>query len=341
MYQLPAVDDTLVWDAWLSLYRVPALSVALELDIFESLDALPDTAEGLAARRNFDPRGLRALLPMLAQLGFLVAHDSCYQLSEAGRQYMLKASPFSWEGVFRRLSGTLAAHKLLLETINLERAHAARNRPADGWESGHVDMEMAREVTAFMHSHSAPAALGLTRTCDLAGIRRLLDVGGGSGCFSIAMAQQNPGLHCTVMELPTICELARGYIADGDVTTQVDTVSVDMFRQDWPRGYDAHFFSNIFHDWSVETCVELATSSYAALEKGGRILLHEMLLDDSCNGPAPAVAFSLLMAMGTKGQQFSLPQLRAILEAVGFRAVTCQPSYGHYSLITAYKAPNR
>lgn len=335
--QVPVVDDTLVWDAWLAMYKVPALSVALELDIFESLDAQPDTPDGLAARRDFDARGLRALLPMLMQLGFLAQHGGLYQLTEAGRQYMLKGSPFCWGGLFKRLSATMVAHKLLLETINMERARAAKNRPADGWESGHVDMPLARDVTAFMHSHSAPAAYGMARTCDFSGIRKVLDVGGGSGCFSIALAGLRPDVYCSVMELPTICELAQQYIEAAGVTAQVDTITVDMFRQPWPLGFDAHFFSNIFHDWSVETCIELAKKSHAALPEGGSILLHEMLLDDSGTAPSPAVAFSLLMAMGTKGQQFTFPQLREILEAAGFSKVSCQHSYGYYSLVRAVK----
>lgn len=335
--QVPVVDDTLVWDAWLAMYKVPALSVALELDIFESLDAQPDSPEGLAQRRDFDARGLRALLPMLMHLGFLALHGGLYQLTEAGRQYMLKSSAFCWNGLLKRLSATMAAHKLLLETINKERARAAKNRPVDGWESGHVDMPLARDVTAFMHSHSAPAAHGMARTCDFSGIRKVLDVGGGSGCFSIALAGVRPDIYCSVMELPTICELAQKYIEDAGVTAQVDTIIVDMFRQSWPLGYDAHFFSNVFHDWSVETCIELARKSHAALPPGGSILLHEMLLDDSGTGPAHAVAFSLLMAMGTLGQQFTLAQLREILETAGFRDVSWQHSYGYYSLVRAVK----
>ncbi len=90
--QLPVVDDTLAWNALLDLYKVPALSVAIELGIFESLDAQPDSAEGLAARRGYDVRGLRALLPMLMHLGFLCEHGGRYQLNEAGKQYMLKGS---------------------------------------------------------------------------------------------------------------------------------------------------------------------------------------------------------------------------------------------------------
>ncbi|MES2623775.1 MAG: methyltransferase [Pseudomonadota bacterium] len=336
-YQLPVVDDTLVWDAWLALYKVPAISVALELEIFESLDAMPASAGELAERRGFNERGLKALLPMLKQLGFLMQHGAVYQLSEAGRHYMLKSSAFYWGGVFTRLAPTIVAHKLLLETVNNERENAAKNRPADGWESGHVDMEMARQVTAFMHSHSVPAAVGMTHTCDFSGVRRVLDVGGGSGCFSIALARRYPTISCTIMELPTICTLAQQYVADAGVDAQIDTVTVDMFRQDWPKGYDAHFFSNIFHDWSIETCVELAKKSYAALAPGGCILLHEMLLDDNGTEPGPAVAFSLLMAMGTKGQQFTFAQLAEILQAAGFIDITWQQSYGYYSLVKAGK----
>lgn len=336
-FQLPVVDDTLVWNAFLDVYKVPALAVAIELEIFESLDAQPDSPEGLAERRDFDPRGLRALLPMLMQLGFLREHGGRYQLNEAGRQYMLKGSPYFWGHVFSRVGKTLGPTQLLRETINRERERAAKTRPADGWEDGHVDMEVARTVTAFMHSHSMPAAVGMTHTCDFSTLRRVLDVGGGSGCFSIALAAALPELRCTVMELPTICTLAMEYIAEAGLSDRIDTVTVDMFRAAWPEGYDAHFFSNIFHDWSFETCLQLARSSHAALPPGGRILLHEMLLDDSCTAPAPAVAFSLLMAMGTKGQQFSFPQLQDLLQQAGFKRVSCQPSYGYYSIVTGEK----
>lgn len=336
-HQLPAVDDTLVWDAWLALYQVPAISVALELDIFESLDAMPASPTELAERRGFNERGLKALLPMLMQLGLLVQHGGVYQLSEAGRHYMLKDSPFFWGGVFDRLAKTIAAHHLLLETIANARAEAANERPVNGWESGHVDMAMAREVTAFMHSHSAAAAAGMVQACDFSALRRVLDVGGGSGCFSIALARRYDTLNCTVMDLPTICELAERYIEEAELEAQIDTVAVDMFRQRWPEGYDAHFFSNIFHDWSMETCLELARKSYAALPKGGCILLHEMLLDDSATAPAPAVAFSLLMALGTQGQQFTFMQLADILQQAGFINVSWQPSHGYYSLVSAEK----
>ncbi len=337
-FELPVVDDRAAWNAYLDVYKVPALAAALELDIFESLDAQPDSPEGLAARRDFDLRALRALLPYLVHLGFLCSHAGLYQLNAAGRHYMLKSSAYFWGHLYKVQAATLGPTKLLIETLNRQRERAASHqRPVDSWAAGQVDMELARSETAYMHSHSMPAAVGMTHTFDFSRDRRVLDIGGGSGCFSIALAAADPERRCTIMELPTICVLAKEYIAAAGLSDRVDTVSVDMFREAWPSGYDAHFFSNVFHDWDFPTCLQLARSSHAALPPGGRILLHEMLLDDSGTGPEPAVAFSLLMALATKGQQFSFPQLKELLEQAGFRNVSCRPTYGYYSIVSAEK----
>jgi hypothetical protein len=334
---LPPVSDTCVWDTWMTMYQVPAVAVAMDLGIFDALHQQPASADSLADRLDFDVRGLNALLPLLKHMGYLLHHDNCYSLSEAARYYMTSSSPFSWRGLFTRVGKTMGPYKLLLETINKDRENAEKNRPADGWESGHVDMELARTVTAFMHSHSIASAIGMTHSYDFSNTRRMLDVGGGSGCFSIALAQASSEVRCTIMELPTICELATEYIREAGVEQQVDTTVVDMFRESWPEGYDTHFFSNIFHDWSPETCLEIARSSFRALTPGGRIMLHEMLLDDSGVSPPHTVTFSLLMAMGTKGQQFSFPQLRDLLSQAGFTDITWQPSYGYYSIVTGFK----
>jgi 3-hydroxy-5-methyl-1-naphthoate 3-O-methyltransferase len=203
--ELPPEDDKLVWDAWLSLYQLPSISVALELDIFESLLKQPASPTILASRMNYSERALIALLAMLKSLGFLIRKGEYYHLTDVAQSYFIKSSPYFWGGLFKRVSATIVPHKLLLEAVTNSQQESDIIRPADGWESGHVEMELARAVTAFMHSHSMVAAVGMTKNCDFSGIAKLLDVGGGSACFSIALALENPEMTCTVMELPAIC----------------------------------------------------------------------------------------------------------------------------------------
>jgi cyclopropane fatty-acyl-phospholipid synthase-like methyltransferase len=164
-----------------------------------------------------------------------------------------------------------------------------------------------------------------------------LDVGGGSGCFMTAIAQAHPKLKATVMELGTMCDVAAQYVAAAGVQSQVDTKAVDMFREPWPKGYDAVFFSNIWHDWNFRTCAWLAARAYEALPRGGRIMLHEALLDDDGGGPPTTAAFSMLMLLATQGQQFTFAELKALLEKAGFENIETRQTAGYYSITTGYK----
>src|SRR5690606_41658506 len=160
--------------------------------------------------------------------------------------------------------------------------------------------------------------------------------GGGPGGFSVEMARAWPELAATVLEIGTICVEASRYIAAAGIGSRVNTHAANMFTQPWPQGFDAHFFSNIFHDWSEDTCRLLARKSFEALPPGGRILLHEVLMDDEGTGPWPAAAFSLLMLIGTRGRQFTLAELRGFLGAAGFEDVeAASTGGGYYSLVSA------
>jgi acetylserotonin N-methyltransferase len=338
----PIGDDKLIWDLWLSCVWVPTITAARETGIFPALAREPADADTLAARQDLNPRAVRAVLSMLASLGLLVKREGRYGITETTRHYLLADSPYYWGGLLSVWQERLSWHADLVALLRGEpaarRTHAGEEKlPSDAWAEGRIDMLMAQRVARLMHAHSATAAQGAARDRDWKGVQRLLDVGGGSGCFSIAIAQHHPHIHCTVMDLPAMCDAAQEYIDEAEMVERVDTVAVDMFRQPWPQGYDALFFSNVFHDWSAATCLDLARKAFAALPKGGRIMLHEILLDDHGDGPRTAAAFSVLMLLGTEGQQFTFRELREILEQAGFKNVTVTMTHSYYSLVQGFK----
>jgi predicted O-methyltransferase YrrM len=338
-YELPPCQDRQIWDIWLSMQQLPAMAVADELGVFHAIEEKPATAHETAQRLGLNRRASEVLFAMLAALGLTSVCDGRHELSDLSRTYLLPRSPYYWGPLLRSLGVAPKQRGDLLRALRAadDAAAAIPGVPSEAWQRGHIDRAQAELVSRIMHCHSLPAALAVARSPKLQGIARLMDVGGGSGCFSIAMAQHLPDIRCSVLELPAMCEITRGYIEQGGVSDRVDALPRDMFRQAWSEGYDCVFLSNVFHDWDAEANLVLARRAYEVLPPGGQILLHEMLLNDAGPGPLTTASFSMLMLVGTRGRQYSFGELQPILASAGFEEIAVHPSYGYYSLVSGRK----
>ena len=205
------------------------------------------------------------------------------------------------------------------------------------WKESELSVDRVQDGVRTMHGLSFAAAVGMARIVDFSGVHRLLDIAGGAGGFSIALAQHYPDLRCTVLELPAVCQLTHDYIGRYGVEGRVDTLALNMFFETWPTGYDAVFFSCVLHDWDLEHRTELIQRAHAALPSGGRIFIHEMLLTDAGDGPLAPALYSLSMRIGTLGKQFTAPELRGALERAGFGDVTVTNTFGDFSVVSAQK----
>jgi 3-hydroxy-5-methyl-1-naphthoate 3-O-methyltransferase len=318
---------------WLSQYRLPVLLVADELGLFSLLRDRPSDADAVGARLELTPRSVEALLAVLAASDLVVKRLGLFHLTDVARTYVLPDSAFYWLPMLRAVGTAQSSADVLMESVRSEHL-GPDERISKRWVRGEMSPDDARGSNQRMHSHSLPAAIGLARNGDFHGVRRLLDVAGGSGCFSIALAQRYPSLRCTIAELPVVAADTRTYIARYQCEDRVDTYPFNMFSDPWPTGYDAIFFSNVFHDWDAPSRAELTARSFAALPPGGRIYLHEMLLNDTSDGPLPPALFSIMM-LGIRGKQFSAPELHTQLSAAGFANTTVTPTYAYHSLVSA------
>jgi predicted O-methyltransferase YrrM len=334
--ELPSTDDKRLWDVWMSYYHFPTLTVADELGLFGVLEKAPLSADEIAKAMNLSPRATEALSGVMAALGFLVQHHGRFHLTDTARNFLLPSSPTYWGGMLHFARGVPVTHEALLTALRKDRPRGGTME--EMWEEHEMEPEKAKAFTAAMHNRSFHLGVAAAlRVPEFSGIRRLLDVAGGSGCFSIALAQRHPNIRCTVMELRQVAALAREYIAEHGLGDRVDTLVANMFRDPWPAGYDAAFFSNIYHDWDRAECLHLTRRAFEALPKGGRIFIHELLLADTKDAPLTGVSDSMVMMLFTAGKQRTLGEFESILTEAGFRDVATVPTYGYYSVVHARK----
>jgi O-methyltransferase domain len=308
---------------------------AEQLGLFECLRHGPATLQQLCDRLGLLRRSAAALTATLSAAGFLVQHGDEFQLTQTARLYLLRDSEFYWVPMLGAAGYGQMTTEALMRSLRTENL-GEDDRVTRRWERGEMSAHDARAANERFHSHSFPSALGLARNHNFGDVQRLLEVAGGSGCYSIALAMQHSNLRCTVADLPPVAADARTYVERFNCHDRVDTHGFNMFTDPWPDGYDAVLMTNVLHDWDSDRRRQLAKFAFDALPKGGRMFIHEILLNDAQDGPLAAALFSVMM-LGTRGKQLSFLELEELAREAGFAEVEVKHTYGYYSLFTATK----
>jgi hypothetical protein len=335
----PTCGPDSIWEATLAPYYFPTLLVADEIGLFEQLDSKPSTADEVAAHYEISPHAAEALLGVLAAKGHLIQHNGRFHLTGSSREFLLPGQPYYCGAALELRRTRPIDHTIIKEILFRKRtAEAPVLFDTEMWKDSEAHIERHKASTASMHALFFPAAMAVAQHGNFEAVRSLLDIAGGSGCFSIALAMKYPELKLAVMELPAICALVTEYAMKFGVSDRIAPVAGDMFHSPFPKGHDAHFYSNVFHDWDAERCRFLAAKSFEALPAGGRIYLHESLLNDTHDGPPLVTFYSMNMARVTEyGKQYSAPDFAGFLRDAGFTDVRVTQTYSIFSLVSARK----
>lgn len=288
-----------------------ALHAGVKLGVFTPLAGAPMTTQELAGRIDCDARGLAMLLNALTALGLL---------DKKGESFV--ATPFSAEFLSRSSAGYLGHiimhhHHLMAGWANLDQAIKAGAPIRE--RASHEDAAEARESFLMgMFNLAMLMAPKIVPNIDLAGRRRLLDLGGGPGTYAIHFCQHNPQLKAVICDLPTTREFAEQTVERFGLSGQINFVSRDFESEVLPDGFDVAWLSHILHGIGPRSCAELLKKTMAALEPGGLILIQEFVLEDTRDAPVFPALFSLNMLLGTpEGQSYSERELINMLTAAG------------------------
>lgn len=327
------IDDKRVYDAYIAGRRSAAIAAAVRAGLFDLLAGADGatTEEQVRESMGWSPRGTRSMLDALTAMGFVEAVPGGFRPSPDACAYLTRGAEGSLWGLIDMEVDSFLSPAALLRSLEADRATVYGDE--DPWEAHGADPERARAFTAAMHSVSARPAAGVAERVDLAGTRRLLDVGGGSGALAIALAEANPALECVIWDIPAVCPLADEYVAAAGCSERVRSLPGDMFAEPFPPGFDAVLLSQILHDWSFETGATLVGKAFDALPSGGRLLVHEKFVEDDGSGPLANQLVHLDMLVWTEGQQYRVSELTELLERTGFVGVERVRTAGYWSVV--------
>jgi SAM-dependent methyltransferase len=309
-----------------------ALFAALDMDLFGELAGSPKSLETLAHDTGLAPGRLRALLTACVALGLLSRDGDRYANAPASDMYLVRTSPAYFGDYFRfQVSRQIYPTLLHLDA-------ALRGERVDFYASLR-DPEEASAFTRAQHSGSLGPAHVVANIVDLAGARRLLDVAGGSGAFSIVLCERAPELRSTIIEFATVAAIGRALVRGRGLDERIEFLEGDAREIDWPGGNDLLLMSYLLSAVAEFSAHELLGKAYKALRPGGRLLIHDFVVDDDETGP-PLAALWLLNAVTIDVDVATLTPgwLSAAARRAGFEDARLAPVVpGTTRLLTAWR----
>jgi len=304
-----------------AFYESALLFAAIDIGVFEVLAREGETGVGeVAEELGCSARGLRLLLDACVATGLLEKRGEAYRNSREAAMYLVPGVPSDLSRAIRYNRDVYAAWGKLTEMVRT-------GRPVEA-PSLHLGDDSARTRTFVMSMHSR--ALGMGRAVvphvELAGCEKLLDIGGGPGTYSVLLAQANPGLTCTVMDLPDVVAIARELIERQRMGDRVRTLAGSYRESAFPEGQDAVIFFGVLHQESAESVQALLRKAYGALNPGGVLYVMDMMTGPDRAHPPFSALFAVNMALTTDhGWVFSDAELIAWLTAAGFERAGVKP----------------
>jgi (2Fe-2S) ferredoxin/predicted O-methyltransferase YrrM len=291
-----------------------AILTALELDVFTAVGD-EGSAEAVAGRIGTDARATEMLLNAATSMGLLVKQDGTFRNTPATARYFVATSPDNARPALLHTAHLWSRWSNLTDCVRAGTAVGPQEIAARG-------LDWTEAFIAAMHRNASERAPQVVQAVGTNGIRRMLDVGGGSGAYSIAFAKADPALTSEILDLEAVAPIAQRHIQKAGVSERVSTRVGDLRSDPLGQGYDLVFVSAICHMLGPDENRDLLERCHRALASGGRMVIQDFILEPDKTAPKWGALFALNMLVGTRaGSSYSEDEYTRWLEGAGFRNI--------------------
>ncbi|MDQ1256349.1 MAG: Methyltransferase protein [Candidatus Hydrogenedentes bacterium] len=290
--------------------RSQILFVANDANVFALLEE-ERSADEMAARVGWDPRGARMLLDGLVALELVEKREGLYRNAPLASACLVPGKIGYQGNIVRHQRNGMAAWMQLDESVRTGQAAASERKERTPAEL--LDFILGMKDIGQL---SAQEMLGVV---DCSRYRHMLDLGGGPASYAIAFLHAYPGMRATVFDRPEVLDIAREEVAAAGLDGRFGYIGGDMEYDALGSGYDLILMSNIVHSMGSETNRAIVQKCFGALEPGGRFIIKDFIVENDRSGPPFSLIFALRMLLNSgAGDTYTYDEVASWTHDAGF-----------------------
>jgi 2-polyprenyl-3-methyl-5-hydroxy-6-metoxy-1,4-benzoquinol methylase len=297
------------------------VKTALELDLFSTVGKGHHTLESISAATQCSERGMRILLDALCPLGLLSKSGNEYTLAPTAEAFLVRGKPsycadtyLTWWQNRNRMIENLKTGTASLDLSGPDAGEFWANYTAQELVTWPQIAEKARQnwETLEVDRETMP---GL----------HILDVACGSGAKSFVLAQDDPGVHVTALDLPQVVEVSAKVAEVMRVAQQVSFLPGNMMTTQLPSNqFDIVRFGAILYYFNPDQVKVVLHKAHGALRPNGLVVIGTLVADEErCRSEMALLGAVELFNVAPHSHVYSFSEYKAFLEATGFSEVLC------------------
>ncbi len=288
---------------------------AVELKLFDWLEKNPQAArDDISSALNINGMFMRSYLQALMDMGMLACDDDRYRNTAMASAILVSSSPRYQGGWLKGISAQHSKWSNLSGTL-------MKDAPPKGSSHAGLDREFIQALGQRSLRGELQTVAQAVRAWDgFTSARRLLDVGGGHGLYSIALCQANPGLKATVLDKPHVTEFTLDNIEEYRMGDQVDVQGGDVTVDEFGSGYDIVMISHLLYKFRKDLPAIFQRAANC-LNPGGLLVSNHWFCSPGCGMPDGGIV-ELDKSLQSFGHPLCHPEdFNASLASCGFTLV--------------------
>lgn len=311
------------------------LEAAIRNKVFDTIDAGPKTVDEVAAATGASKRGLHAIMNALVGFELLKKTDGHYELTPESAAFLVSTKPSFQGGMAAHTSKQLIPHWLQLSEVVATGKPASSVNRSDGGEA--FFQELVGNIFNMSYAPAKALAAHLALGEDGPPVR-VLDLGAGSGVWSIAVAQSSPRARVTAVDWPGVLPITKKTADRFGVGDRYTVIAGDLGSVEFGKDHNVILIGHILHSEGMERSKKLLRKCFDALAPGGTIAIQEFLVKPDRSGPAMSLIFAVNMLVNTDtGDTWSFEEISGWLTEAGFTNARTLDAPGPSPLILATK----
>lgn len=316
----PATTDA-AFDLMDSYLTSAALGAAVELGLFWLLAEQPLDAADVAQELGIPTNRCRYWLQLLSSIGLVEQVSNGYAPSATAQTAILDAySQETWSFLAQEARQRFPlVRDLALHIREPGSVWAAQGLTAPDYYAQIVESpERARRFTRMLYEIHLPYADELAQCLDMSGVRRLMDLGGGSGVVSLALLRRCPHLDAVVVDIPNVCAAGREIAEESPMAKRITYYEADFLQDELPTGFDM-----VLECDAGSYSEALFRKIRAALNPGGRLVVVGQFASDDGAVPPSCLFWAFQGSLANPDFAYATTaEIRARLARAGFQVLS-------------------